>query len=475
MHRVARRIYLRGNSWVALPILLIGMNFGCGPERQAQRSLESVARDWCMTIRASQVIPVYPLTEDLEVGDVFLVTLPYESQAQRYTDRGYLPLEVQMARLGPLGHEVFYRDGYAVTEMAWPPRVWQFPAAGGSDFALAPRASFPTYSFSVSSSAGLDLAVPVQGVPIGLNLLNAASAHGALSIKDAFTYGTDVAGLLPRLESWARQHRPVLKQFAPVRAADGTFAQQYFLRAVTRVYLTRRITVSLTADQVFSSEAAAGVASPVTLLNLARDGQAAKRNFDLINQLIDEVPTTQPNARKEPADDPQVAGEPATMPAQASSDTATVAAPGVGGRVRLIMASGRQVTLDETFLRPLVVGYLAFDVPIHENGELGAPVATWAQLESQQARQADQAVRQARFELLGDVLEAKPDEFSTAIERWLQADNNLDESERRRQLLWRQLELRQIDRRQTPEVISAAVFADLRRTLVRALKISVAQ
>ena len=37
-----------------------------------QRALERVARDWCLTIRASQIIPVYPLDEDIQVGDVFV-------------------------------------------------------------------------------------------------------------------------------------------------------------------------------------------------------------------------------------------------------------------------------------------------------------------------------------------------------------------------------------------------------------------
>jgi len=40
---------------------------------ERQHQLERVAKDWCLTIRASQVIPVYPLTEDLQPGDVFLV------------------------------------------------------------------------------------------------------------------------------------------------------------------------------------------------------------------------------------------------------------------------------------------------------------------------------------------------------------------------------------------------------------------
>jgi hypothetical protein len=35
----------------------------------------------------------------------------------------------------------------------------------------APRVAFPSYSFTVQNGAGLSLAVPVQGVPVGLSLL----------------------------------------------------------------------------------------------------------------------------------------------------------------------------------------------------------------------------------------------------------------------------------------------------------------
>jgi len=45
---------------------------GCATH-DARKHLEGVAKGWCETIRASQIIPVYPLTQDLTVGDVFLV------------------------------------------------------------------------------------------------------------------------------------------------------------------------------------------------------------------------------------------------------------------------------------------------------------------------------------------------------------------------------------------------------------------
>lgn len=46
---------------------------GCTSREQ---ELENVAKDWCLTIRASQVMPVYPLREDVQPGDCFLVSVP---------------------------------------------------------------------------------------------------------------------------------------------------------------------------------------------------------------------------------------------------------------------------------------------------------------------------------------------------------------------------------------------------------------
>jgi hypothetical protein len=50
------------------------------------------------------------------------------------------------------------------------------------------------------------------------------------------------------------------------------------------------------------------------------------------------------------------------------------------GRVRVTAASPRSVALTERFESPLVFGYLGFDVPILDGGELGAPIPTNANL-----------------------------------------------------------------------------------------------
>src|SRR6266481_2898062 len=88
-----------------LPFFLLFLT-SCCTSKKCQ--LERVAKDWCMTIRASQVIPVYPLTEDVQPGDVFLVRTRIEDQASEYERRGFLPLDQLLARFQPTNYQQFY-------------------------------------------------------------------------------------------------------------------------------------------------------------------------------------------------------------------------------------------------------------------------------------------------------------------------------------------------------------------------------
>jgi hypothetical protein len=97
-----------------LVIGIAGLIGGCDQIRdhQTKQQLQRVAKDWCMTIRASQVIPVYPLTEDLQPGDVFLVQTPIQKQQDDYSKKGFLPLDQLLCRLEDLSYAQFYRDAY---------------------------------------------------------------------------------------------------------------------------------------------------------------------------------------------------------------------------------------------------------------------------------------------------------------------------------------------------------------------------
>jgi len=174
---------------------------GCNSlPRSKDQELEQVAKDWSMTIRASQVIPVYPLTEDLQPGDVFLVQVPIEQQQQVYKEKGFLPLDNLVDRLTPGGYCKFYGQSFMYgddpTKLCKPlPVTWLTPGQNPTAWAAAPAASFPTYSFSARKGGGFNLALPVQGVPVGLSLLGGDAAQGSVTIAGAKTYGVDTVSL----------------------------------------------------------------------------------------------------------------------------------------------------------------------------------------------------------------------------------------------------------------------------------------
>src|SRR5262245_36848936 len=101
----------RAASSVAL-IVCLALTVGCATKLR-NKELEAVAKDWSMVIRASQVIPVYPLTEDLQPGDVFLVQVPIDRQQEVYRQRGFLPLDNLVLRVNPGGYPTFYRKSFA--------------------------------------------------------------------------------------------------------------------------------------------------------------------------------------------------------------------------------------------------------------------------------------------------------------------------------------------------------------------------
>ena len=419
---------------------------GCTADRAATQQLEHVAKDWCLAVRASQVMPVYPLTEDVQPGDVFLVQTAQEDQARVWRERGFLPLENLLVRL-PVQYAKFYAGGYLVDDKVNPPRHWQFPPPPGtpSNFASAPRAAFPTYNFSVSRSGGLSVAVPVQSVPIGLNLLNSASANGTITIKDSYTYGAPLQDLERAAAEWAAANADFVRQWEPVAADPQTKRgrQQFYLRVVHRVYLTRQMTVSLFSNQAASAAATAGAWRPVDLLNIGTAGTDAAGNFDKVNAIIDKAL----NEHRAPTT------VPATAPASgATTRGAAPAPPAMGGTVRVAMASSRSISLNETFDRPLVLGYISFDLPILAGGKLGAPVSTLAQLDGRRPQQ-------------GKPLVFEEDQNSVLLRDWLLADP----ANRPRLVEWLARQHIDVD---PADIATGAGFGDLRARIVRELNIT---
>lgn len=357
-----RMIYLAGLLVVASQIV------GCESYLK-QEGLEKVAKEWAMTIRASQVIPVYPLTEDLEPGDMFLVQTPIPRQAEEYTKRGFLPLDQHMTRLSKLDYQGFYKNSFGIDTYKDTPHHWQFPKTAGhrdsndpnvhrdpTDWHKAPRAAFPSYTFSVQTGTSIQAALPIKGIPVGLSMIGANKASGSITISDAYTYGVPFDELVGKVNDWASKNRKMLcdlrrevKEGEPWLDRLGRFIftpiagkseRTIYLRVVNRVYLTGHLVVSLyntTSGAVWGA--------------IRKGEEFAVPGPNDVNDLLKNY-----------------------------NDVLKATDTGFGGSLRAIWATDRSVSISETFDRPLVIGYLGFDFPVMENGLLGTPIATLNQI-----------------------------------------------------------------------------------------------
>ena len=350
MHIKSRTIGLILNIFV-----LAALAWACGGCASSETEVQKAAKDWCMTIRGSQVIPVYPLTEDIQPGDIFLVQVPIDKQQKLYKQNGFLALDNHLDRLNPTGYDRFYDHSFftkGVTNEL--PRDWIRPTGTNESWQLAPHVAFPSYSFTVRNGAGMNLAGPVEGVPVGLSLMASDAASGTIEIKDSCTLGVDTISLYHQLQDWARLNPDFLMWFGPNGKATN------YLRIVTRIYATGKMSVSLMDASSRSGGLDVGVPKPVNLIttslptNSTNTSEATLQNYtngwNILSQMV--------------------------QAASAAKDAAGNILP--GGSLRLTAASARSVSLDESFTPLIVFGYIGFDCAIGENGELGLPIPTYA-------------------------------------------------------------------------------------------------
>jgi hypothetical protein len=355
-------------------------------ERSTEAQLERVAKDWCMTIRASQVLCVYPLTEDLQVGDLYIVSTSIDDEVQQYRERGFLPFDLLLCRLQPKGYEEMYRGFYNTRGlMDVIPHQWQFPAnaaAGATDWTFAPGAAFPTYTFSIRRGEEVRLPLPVQSIAVGVAILNTGKATGSVAIEDASTYGVPVGILERQIDEWAQDpvNRAVLARYAPMTERKTGKGKQYFLRAIARAYVAGSVNVSLQRDDTHG----AGAATDPTRMPMATTAPPASTTAP--ETPIAAIPVMSLPVISAPlaagTQVPQVPAAATTNPATSAPATGTgISKSRPGGSIRIVAASSRSISMSETFARPLVVGYIGVDRPIGTGGILGPSVLTRQRVE----------------------------------------------------------------------------------------------
>lgn len=362
---------------------------GClGNSRRGQ--LDRVAKDWCETIRAAQVIPIFPLREDLQPGDVFLVRRPLAQQRKDFQEGGPLALDDQRTRLGrattqpttnpAIDYSLMYFDGYFRDTFGSVPHERVVRGPGDATVFIermpVPAATFPAYSFEVKSGSSANLAIPISGVPVALGFMQTGNATGTVHLRDAYTYAADAGEIYRFISRWAEDGE---NRLALNDAVHNNGGRPVHLRVVTRVFLVGGVAVSLVNQETGGVRGSAGEIPAIPIFDTASGSlnENYAKVLDLLGKQASGTPSTQPTTQPLPAPAAQES-TPATMPTQPP-------APLVGGNVKFTWANRRNVSMDERFARPLVVGYHAFDVPVYDGGVLGYPLATWAVLKGQVA------------------------------------------------------------------------------------------
>ncbi|MBE7496218.1 MAG: hypothetical protein HS117_14845 [Verrucomicrobiaceae bacterium] len=394
-----------------------------------QRILERSAKDWCLAIRANQIVPVYPLDEDVQVGDVMIVDTPVSQLKKKWNSKGYLPIEHRYGRFQPTGYSKYYTAGqYGVTKDSMLPHLWQSPRNpeewhsnpsalpmpippkkdGESDadynkrkketidralttnWPLAPRAAFPVIGFNIRRGESFNGALPLKGVPIMLGALGARSVTGSIALTDVFTYGIDEPSIRDDLFNWLEKSvatKDYLTAYL-ARPTDPDYGKRkIFLRVITRVYLVRSVDVSLVNQDSSAWKLSAG--DPKTVQeNVAFE----KKDSDLLTQLnlgllqhsldLGDDASKDPNSIALRESAVRIAEERQAMKDQFGGFVVP------GGTVALTAATQNSISMRETFTRPIVVGYHALEFEVVHHPETGGvyvkherPESTFARLD----------------------------------------------------------------------------------------------
>jgi hypothetical protein len=307
------------------------------------RQLEDVNKDWNKLVRASHIYPVYPLTQDLQPGDVYLVSSDIEDVRQ-WDENGYLKLDKLLTRLQPTNYPTFYSSSFAfeTNTEANIPSLWN----KDNSWTNAPTAAFPSFSFSVRSGAGFNVALPIQGIPVGLGLMETKEASGFVTIGEAYTYGIDELSLRSQLDSFVQAHGDQIQELISANADETNY-----LQVVTRVYLSSKVTVSMFNDSASGGNAWGGAPKAIDFHSII-----STNSDSTYSNLSEEVNSL----------------------ANTSASVSNLSTVLPGGTLKFLVASSRAVAMDESFPKPLVIGYLGFVVPISmsNNKSVGKPGET---------------------------------------------------------------------------------------------------
>ena len=334
-----------------------------------QKSFEKVAKDWSMTVRASQVMPLFPLEEDIRPGDIYLVDKSIDSEVKTWDQKGFLPLNNRFDRM-QIPQEAF-DSFYAQSSDASDPVSYSRP----------PKVAFPSYTFEVDRRGALGLAVPLSSVPVAISASGAQRATGSVVFDGATTQGLPDLAMQRQINRWKTTHKAELADRAK------QIERPLILRLITRTFSIQGATVSL----VFESQKGANLqvgstvpASPKVATSSAAQDETLSEEYEaLITEINQKIALEKTNASDQGTADLeaqlvtvkqlQAQYEIKSLKRKIERKASEERFGGYllpSGSAKVVGRSARGVTMEEVFDKPLVLGYWATEYLVTEEGSL---------------------------------------------------------------------------------------------------------
>jgi hypothetical protein len=386
-----------------MSVAAVGL-FGC-PPRPGTHDPGYVAKEWATTFREFGIVPVFPPREDIQVGDVYAMPLPPDSELQlravRSTDGRFLPIPILLASVDYKADlEAFYqsRFSFPATPNSIPatqPNVFPQPTSQGNQTIFATGAAnrlrlggFPEFFSTQISQGGIGGLVPTEAVNIAFGALGSANKRVRVSVPMIESYGLPAGRVLAKISQTssgirfggpgtpaggeatitAAQLTQLLhpaggtdpKTAAQIEEANAKANAKGYLVLITEVYATRSIDISVEAE---TSRAGGLNLQPTAELLKNLPGFATTKPSTQPAATL--VPTTQATAAQfEVATPAQIA---AAMTNQLNEQLAATT-PGVN--VKFVSVTAFGVSMRRTYERPIVIGYRGIVYKVGKDDQL---------------------------------------------------------------------------------------------------------
>ena len=268
--------------WLRVAIVCLAGMLLCGCMAIKQGTF---AKDWTNVMRENQIEPIFPMRENVQVGDAYELIYDDECAYQEtFNTRGYLKIPHLLFSLSVQDKlRDYYRNerfGFAESEYNNGKRSdvkeytsCPFDIAARDDYLRLPRVQFPNISYTVSNAAGIKALLPMGTIPVALNLSYDKVESVTLRLDGADYYSLPIDRILEAFDEYIIG--VIKKKNNGSRTILDNWNIKRTVQIIYEVYQTREIAYTIATKSNLN-----------TGLDLFATGKELKEGLEAISTII---------------------------------------------------------------------------------------------------------------------------------------------------------------------------------------------